>query len=250
MREILPFLLCLIAGLSTLLGSLFIFVKGNKENIIKCSLAFASGVMLSVSIFDLIPESLTMFQSISKNSIFLNIMFFIIIGLIIPLFIDKILPNKLDQTSKLYKLGIFTMIAIIIHNIPEGIATYISSETNIKLGITITIAIAMHNIPEGISIAMPVYYATKNKKKAIGLTFLSGMSEPLGAVLAFLFLKPIINNTIMGGLFAIIAGIMTYISIIELLPAALKYKEKKKTIISFLIGILFMYIYKILFSKM
>ena len=250
MREILPFLLCLIAGLSTLLGSLFIFVKGNKENIIKCSLAFASGVMLSVSIFDLIPESLTMFQSISKNSIFLNIMFFIIIGLIIPLFIDKILPNKLDQTSKLYKLGIFTMIAIIIHNIPEGIATYISSETNIKLGITITIAIAMHNIPEGISIAMPVYYATNNKKKAIGLTFLSGMSEPLGAVLAFLFLKPIINNTIMGGLFAIIAGIMTYISIIELLPAALKYKEKKKTIISFLIGILFMYIYKILFSKM
>ena len=250
MREILPFLLCLIAGLSTLLGSLFIFVKGNKENIIKCSLAFASGVMLSVSIFDLIPESLTMFQSTSKNSIFLNIMVFIIIGLIIPLFIDKILPNKLDQNSKLYKLGIFTMVAIIIHNIPEGIATYISSETNIKLGISITIAIAMHNIPEGISIAMPVYYATKNKKKAIGLTFLSGMSEPLGAVLAFLFLKPVISNTIMGGLFAIIAGIMTYISIIELLPAALKYKEKKKTIISFLIGILFMYIYKILFSKM
>ena len=242
MREILPFLLCLIAGLSTLLGSLFIFIKGNKENIIKLSLAFASGVMFSVSIFDLIPESLTMFQSTSKNSIFLNIIVFIIIGLVIPLFIDKILPNKLNQNNKLYKLGIFTMIAIIIHNIPEGIATYISSETNIKLGIAITIAIAMHNIPEGISIAMPVYYATKNKKKAIGLTFLSGMSEPLGAVIAFLFLNPIINNTIMGGLFAIIAGIMTYISIIELLPAALQYKEKKKTIISFLFGIIFMYV--------
>ncbi len=242
MREILPFLLCLIAGLSTLLGSLFIFIKGNKENIIKLSLAFASGVMFSVSIFDLIPESLTMFQSTSKNSIFLNIIVFIIIGLVIPLFIDKILPNKLNQNNKLYKLGIFTMIAIIIHNIPEGIATYISSETNIKLGIAITIAIAMHNIPEGISIAMPVYYATKNKKKAIGLTFLSGMSEPLGAVIAFLFLNPIINNTIMGGLFAIIAGIMTYISIIELFPAALQYKEKKKTIISFLFGIIFMYV--------
>ncbi len=242
MREILPFLLCLIAGLSTLLGSLFIFIKGNKENIIKLSLAFASGVMFSVSIFDLIPESLTMFQSTSKNSIFLNIIVFIIIGLVIPLFIDKILPNKLNQNNKLYKLGIFTMIAIIIHNIPEGIATYISSETNIKLGIAITMAIAMHNIPEGISIAMPVYYATKNKKKAIGLTFLSGMSEPLGAVIAFLFLNPIINNTIMGGLFAIIAGIMTYISIIELLPAALQYKEKKKTIISFLFGIIFMYV--------
>ena len=242
MREILPFLLCLIAVLLTLLWSLFIFIKGNKNNIIKCALAFASGVMLSVSIFDLIPESLTMFQSTNKNSIFFSIMTFITIGLIIPLFIDKVLPAKLDQNSKLYKLGIFTMIAIIIHNIPEGIATYISSETNIKLGISITIAIAMHNIPEGISIAMPVYYATKNKKKAIGLTFISGMSEPLGAVLAFLFLKPIINNTIMGALFAIIAGIMTYISIIELLPAALQYKEKKKTLISFLIGILFMYV--------
>ena len=242
MSEILPFLLCLIAGLSTLLGSLFIFIKGNKNKIITCALAFASGVMLSVSIFDLIPESLTMFQSTTKNSIFINITIFIIIGLTIPLFIDKILPTKLDQNSKLYKLGIFTMIAIIIHNIPEGIATYISSKTNIKLGISITIAIAMHNIPEGISIAMPVYYATKNKRKAIGLTFISGMSEPLGAILAFLFLKPYINNTIMGALFAIIAGIMTYISLIELLPTALQYKEKKKTIISFLIGILFMYV--------
>ena len=242
MREILPFLLCLIAGLSTLLGSLSIFIKGNKNNIIKCALAFAAGVMLSVSIFDLIPESLIMFQSPTKNPLFLNITIFMIIGLNIPLFINKILPNKIGEDNKLYKLGIFTMIAIIIHNIPEGIATYISSETNIKLGISITIAIAMHNIPEGISIAMPVYYATKNKKKAISLTFISGMSEPLGAILAYLFLKPIVNDTIMGGIFAIIAGIMAYISIVELLPNALQYKEKKKTIISFLIGILFMYV--------
>ena len=89
---------------------------------------------------------------------------------------------------------------------------------------------------------MPVYYATKNKKKAIGLTFISGMSEPFGALLAFLFLKPIVNDTILGALFAMIAGIMTYIAIIELLPEALQYKEKKKTIISFLVGILFMYV--------
>ena len=242
MNETLPFLLCLIAGLSTLLGSLFIFIKGDKNKIIKHALAFASGVMLSVSIFDLIPESLTMFQSTTRNFIFLNITVFIIIGLVIPLFIDKILPNKIDQNSKLYKLGIFTMIAIIIHNLPEGMITYITADHNLKLGITIAIAIAMHNLPEGISIAIPVYYATKNKRKAISLTFLSGMSEPLGALLAFLFLKPIINNTIMGALFAIIAGIMSYISIIELLPEALQHKEKKKTIVSFLIGILFMYV--------
>lgn len=247
MSNFLPFLMCLLAGLSTLIGGLLIYIKGNKNNIIKYSLAFASGVMLSVSLFDLIPESLTMFQSTSKNNIFLSITVFIIIGLIIPLFIDKIIPQKLEN-NKLYKLGIFTMIAIIMHNLPEGIATYLSAQTNIKLGISITLAIAFHNIPEGISIAIPVYYATKNKKKALGLTFISGMSEPLGALLAFFFLKPIINNTIMGGLFAIIAGIMSYISITELLPAALKYKEKKKTIISFLIGILFMYVNHMLSS--
>lgn len=242
MREILPFILCLLAGLSTLIGGLFIYIKGNKNNIIKCSLAFASGVMLSVSIFDLLKESIIMFRNFPKKEVFLLITLFIIIGLIIPFFIDKILPKKINQNGKLYKLGIFVIIAIIIHNLPEGMITYITSETNIKLGISITIAIAMHNIPEGISIAMPIYYATKNKKKALKLTFLSGMSEPLGALLAFIFLKNIINNNIMGALFAIIAGIMSYISIIELLPAALKYKEKKKTIICFLIGILFMYV--------
>ena len=242
MREILPFILCLLAGLSTLIGGLFIYIKGNKNNIIKCSLAFASGVMLSVSIFDLLKESIIMFRNFPKKEVFLLITLFVIIGLIIPFFIDKTLPKKINQNGKLYKLGIFVIIAIIIHNLPEGMITYITSETNIKLGINITIAIAMHNIPEGISIAMPIYYATKNKKKALKLTFLSGMSEPLGALLAFIFLKNIINNNIMGALFAIIAGIMSYISIIELLPAALKYKGKKKTIICFLIGILFMYV--------
>ncbi len=242
MREILPFILCLLAGLSTLIGGLFIYIKGNKNNIIKCSLAFASGVMLSVSIFDLLKESIIMFRNFPKKEVFLLITLFVIIGLIIPFFIDKTLPKKINQNGKLYKLGIFVIIAIIIHNLPEGMITYITSETNIKLGISITIAIAMHNIPEGISIAMPIYYATKNKKKALKLTFLSGMSEPLGALLAFIFLKNIINNNIMGALFAIIAGIMSYISIIELLPAALKYKGKKKTIICFLIGILFMYV--------
>lgn len=189
MKEILPFLLCLIAGLSTLLGSLFIFIKGNKNNIIKCALAFASGVMFSVSIFDLIPESLTMIQGTSKNSIFLNETLFIIMGLIIPLFIDKILPKKLNKQNKLYKLGIFTMMAIIIHNIPEGIATYISSETNIKLGISITIAIAMHNIPEGISIAMPVYYATKNKKESYWINIYIRHVRAIWCFTSFLILK-------------------------------------------------------------
>lgn len=226
-----PFLLCFCAGLSTLIGAFFIFIKGNKNKIINYSISFASGVMLGVSIFDLLKESIIMFNN------YLLVIIYIIIGMIIPLFIDKILPNE----NKLYKLGLFSMIAIIIHNIPEGIATYISTYTNIKLGIMISVAIAMHNIPEGISIAIPIYYSTKSRKKAFVYTFISGMSELLGAIIAHIFLKPIITDFIMGALFSIITGIMSYISIIELLPTALKY-EKKKTIIFFLLGLVLMYI--------
>ena len=113
------------------------------------------------------------------------------------------------------------MLAIIMHNIPEGIATFIATNTNISLGISLTIAIALHNIPEGISIAVPIYYSTKSRRKALLYTLISGLSEPLGALLAFLFLKPLMYNFVMGILMSMIAGIMTHIAFYELLPTSL-----------------------------
>ena len=138
------------------------------------------------------------------------------------------------------------MLAIILHNIPEGMATFMASNTDISLGISLTIAIALHNIPEGISISVPIYYATNSKIKAISYTALSGLSELFGAIITYLFLKPFINDIIMGLLFSIIAGIMMHISVYELLPTSLRYKENSKTIIFFLVGVLFMYISSLL----
>ena len=122
------------------------------------------------------------------------------------------------------------------HNIPEGITTFISSNQDLKLGITLSIGIALHNIPEGISIAVPIYYATKNKKKAILLTFISGFSEFFGAILAYLFLAPIITSLGLGIILALAAGIMIHISIYELIPTAYQYSMYFKTSLAFLLG--------------
>lgn len=231
-------LLSLIAGLSTLIGSFVILAKPNK-NILFCSLSFAAGVMLTVSFFDLLIESVKyilnyypLFPSIIITGIFF------IIGIILSSFIDK----KIDNKNELYKLGIISLIAIIMHNIPEGMATFIASDTNIKIGITLTIAIALHNIPEGISIALPIYYSTNNYKRAFIYTLIAGLSEFIGALFTCLFLKPYITNKFMGYLLAIIAGIMTQISIYELIPNALKLKKYGRVGMSFLIGCLIMFI--------
>ena len=142
-------------------------------------------------------------------------------------FIDNKLP---DNKSDLYKAGMISMIALIIHNVPEGIVTFLTSNHNIKLGITLAISIALHNVPEGISISVPIYYSTKSKKKAFLYTFISGMSEFIGAVIAFLLFRKFDNNFFFGCLYSLTSGIMLYISVVELLPTSLKYKNKFKTI--------------------
>lgn len=239
------FLLTIIAGLSTLIGSIVIFIKNsNKEKIIISSLAFASSVMLFISITDLIPESYNCFKNIFKTfPLIVIILININIGIILSFYIKKYIPEKEDN---LYKVGLISMLAIIMHNIPEGMATFMAGNTNISLGISLTIAIALHNIPEGISIAIPIYYSTNSKFKAILYTFISGLSEIFGAIITYIFLKPYINNFVMGTLFSIIAGIMMHISLFELLKESLSYKNKL-TKVFFIFGILFVIISKILF---
>lgn len=236
---ILSFLLTLIAGLSTLIGSIVIFLnKKNKDKIIISSLAFASSVMFTISLTDLLPESYNMLNDIFKLvPLILIILISVNVGIILSFYIKKYIPE--NNNDNLYKVGLISMLAIIMHNIPEGMATFMASNTNISLGISLTIAIALHNIPEGISIAVPIYYSTNSKLKAILYTFISGLSEILGAVITYLFLKPLINDFLMGILFSLIAGIMLHISLTELLPTSLNYKNKKMTFISFIIGIIF-----------
>ena len=244
-NTVFAFILTFLAGFSTMIGALFIFVKNkNPKKIILSSLAFASGVMICVSITDLIPESLALLRDnlSSVNSILLCVLG-IILGVIISMLIDYYLPdNKINvsHNKSLFKVGIISMLAIILHNIPEGVATFVATSNNVTLGLSLAIAIAMHNIPEGISISIPIYYSTKSKLKAIIYTLISALSEPFGALLAYLFLKDIINDTILGILFATIGGIMMQISFCELIPTARGYNNKKLFYLFFIIGIIFM----------
>lgn len=241
------FLLTVLAGFSTMIGVFAIFIKKkNQDIVVLSSLSFASGVMFCVSITDLIPESLSLLKKnfSTVGTIFICILG-MLLGIVISMLIDYYLPDKNISSSKdksLFKVGIISMIAIILHNIPEGIATFVASNNDVSLGISLAIAIAMHNIPEGISISVPIYYSTGSKKNALLYTFISSLSEPFGALIAFLFLKNFMNDIILGILFSTIAGIMLQISLCELLPTARKYNNNKYLIIFFCLGILFMLI--------
>lgn len=240
------FLITFIAGLATVIGGLIvIFIKKN-DNVIISSLAFAAGVMMTVSLFDLIPESINMFSNIYKIvPMILIILIFINIGIILSLYVDK----KVKITdNKIYRVGIISLLAMILHNIPEGMATFITTNTNIKLGLALSSSIAAHNIPEGIIIAFPIFYATGSRRKAIIYTLIAGMSELLGGIISFIFLKPFINDFLMGSLYSIIAGIMIFISFNELLPTSLSFKNKKITYISFIIGMIIMIISHFIFN--
>jgi len=235
-----PLILTSLAGLATLIGIIPIFVKiKNKDYIIASACSFASGVMICISIFDLIPESIRYLSNNFNSFTIITLCFiFIVIGIILSMILDNYI-DKVSNSGSLFKVGILSMIAIILHNVPEGIVTFIVSNKNIMLGVSICIAIALHNIPEGISIAVPIYYSTKSKKKAIFYTFLASLSEPFGAILTGLFLINYVNDIALGLLFAFIAGIMIQISSGKLLPTGNGY-DKKISIIFFIIGFIVM----------
>jgi ZIP family zinc transporter len=131
--------------------------------------------------------------------------------------------DRAAEFQKLYRMGLFAALAIAIHNFPEGLATFVSALKDTRLGMAIAVAIAIHNIPEGIAVSIPIYYATNNRKKAFFYSFLSGLAEPVGALIGYSILAPFFNDVIFGVLFASVAGIMVFISLDELLPAAREY---------------------------
>lgn len=151
------------------------------------------------------------------------------------------------HNGKLMRLGLFTAVAIGIHNFPEGIATFVAGLKDPSLGITIAVAIAIHNIPEGIAVSVPVYYATGDRKKAFKWSLLSGLSEPVGAIVAYLILMPIMNDIVFGILFACVAGIMVFISLDEILPTAREYGEPHLSIYGMVGGMAVMAVSLLLF---
>ncbi|WP_455663367.1 zinc transporter ZupT [Pradoshia sp.] len=263
---LLAFSLTLMAGLATGIGSLIAFLttRTNKA-FLSISLGFSAGVMIYVSMVeifvkakDALVNELGYEQGYTMTVVgfFFGILLIAIIDRLIPKQGNPHEPQRVEDMNKpanqvhdqaLMKMGVFTALAIGIHNFPEGIATFTSALQDPGLGIAIAIAIAIHNIPEGIAVAVPIYFATGNKKKAFKLSFLSGLAEPVGALFAYLILMPFLNDLMFGIIFAAVAGIMVFISLDELLPAAKKYDESHHAIYGLIAGMALMAISLLLF---
>lgn len=258
-------LLTLIAGLSTGIGgAIAFFARRTNTKLLAVSLGFSAGVMIYVSFSEILTEAHhTLIEGYGEKagSWYAVLAFFG--GMLLIALIDKLVPSyenpheirsvedmdneKLKDTSKLKRMGIMAALAIIIHNFPEGLATFTAALTDPSLGMAIAVAIAIHNIPEGIAVAVPFYYATGNRKKAFLLSFLSGLSEPLGAIIGFLILMPFMTPLVFGIIMAGVAGIMVFISLDELLPAAEEYGEHHLSIYGVVAGMAVMAVSLLLF---
>jgi len=256
------FSLTLIAGLATTLGGFIsFFIRKYNLKVLAVGLGFSAGAMIYISLVELLKEAqISLSNNFHENIAGLIVTLSFFIGIAISYLIDYFLPShfevesvisdnsdktkvkktKTKKQSKLWRVGIFTFFVISIHNFPEGLTTFSSAMVNPALGLSVAIAIAIHNIPEGISVALPIFYATGSKSKAILYSFISGMSEPIGALVGYKFIDIFFNNSAFGILIAITSGFMVYISFDELLPAAREYGKDHLSIIGLVLGMLIM----------
>ena len=265
MNILVAFALTLVAGLCTGIGGFIImFMKRNNKRFLSVSLGFSAGVMVYVSMVEILAEAKTSLTAslseIAGNWVTVAAFFG---GMLLIAVIDKLIPSAEnphevkhveDENSyscksrfNLKKLGVMTALAIAIHNFPEGLASFVSALQDPGLAIPVIFAIAIHNIPEGISVSVPIYQATGSRLKALRYSFLSGLAEPLGALAGWLILMPFMNDTVFGVIFAAIAGIMVFISFDELLPAAHEYGEHHLSIFGLISGMAVMAVSLLLF---
>lgn len=241
---LIAFGLTLFAGLSTGIGSaLAFFTKHTNKKLLSLSLGFSAGVMIYISFVEIFAEARKLLAGSlgDVKGYWITVLAFFG-GILVIGIIDRLIPSyenphemheieemktihKKHECKKMMRMGTFVALAIAIHNFPEGMATFSSALIDLKLGIPIAIAIAIHNIPEGIAISFPIYCATGKKKKAFFYSLLSGLAEPIGALIGYFILLQFMTNTVLGVLFASVAGIMVFISLDELLPAAREYGE-------------------------
>lgn len=235
------FLITLFAWLATWIGSLIaFFAKSTNERLLSVSLWFSAWAMIYISFVELFPQWNYLIENffwiwsswIWPFSFFIWFLAVALIDFLIPNYENPHEMHKIEEIrdeekarkfNKLYRVWIVTALAIAVHNFPEGFATFLSSMSNIELWIMIAFAVAIHNIPEWIAIAIPIYYATNSRKKAFFYSFASWLTEPIWGLIAFLLLKDLFNDWFVWVLFALVSGIMVFISFDSLLPSANKY---------------------------
>lgn len=255
------FILTALAGLSTGIGSLIAFFsKEANKRFLSFTLGLSAGVMIYVSMVELFAKAtdgLSEIYGAKVGTILTTAGFFA--GIVLIAVIDRLIPAdgnpRLAKTEteedghsrRLLRTGLMTALALGIHNFPEGMATFVSALDSPVLALPIAAAIAIHNIPEGIAVSVPIFYATGNRKKAFVYSFMSGLAEPVGAVIGYLILMPFISAALNAVIFAIIAGIMVFISVDELLPSANEYGEHRLSICGLVVGMAIMAISLIAF---
>jgi zinc transporter, ZIP family len=259
--------LTLFAGLSTGIGSaIAFFAKTTNKKFLSVSLGFSAGVMIYVAFVEIFAKAKeVMFEYLNSeqglpvetasDSAYLYTVLAFFGGIALIAIIDKLIPSvenphemrSVEQmgsntmrNQKLMRMGLFTALVIGIHNFPEGMATFTAAISDPALGIAIAVAIAIHNIPEGIAVSVPIYYATGSKRKAFWYSFSSGLAEPVGALVGYLILMQFMTPVIFGILFAGVAGIMVFISLDELLPAAEEFGEHHLSIYGLISGMIVM----------
>jgi ZIP family zinc transporter len=261
--------LTVFAGLATGIGSaLAFFTTQTNTKFLSFSLGFSAGVMIYVSFVEIFKKgqdslvaALGTIQGnwLNTGAFFAGIALIAIIDRFVPSFENPHEIRKVEDLEKadpdapplefkhLHRVGVMTAVAISIHNFPEGLATFVSALDNPVTGLSIAIAIAIHNIPEGIAVSLPIYYATGSRKKAFVYSFLSGVSEPIGALIGYTILRPFLNQVVTGCIFGLIAGIMVFISLDSLLPTARRYGEHHLSVYGLVSGMGVMAISLLLF---
>jgi ZIP family zinc transporter len=263
---LIAFALTLFAGLSTGIGSaMAFFARRTSTKFLSVALGFSAGVMIYISFVEIFPTAQDCLAGelgrvggrwVTAIAFFGGIVVIGIIDRLTPSFDNPHEIHKIEEMDdpqlalryrKLYRMGLLAAMAIAIHNFPEGIATFAAALKDVKLGIPIAAAIAVHNIPEGIAVSIPIFYATGNRKKAFYYSFLSGLAEPCGALLGYLIMFWFFNDIAFGILFAAVGGIMVFISLDELLPAAREYGEHHLSIYGMVAGMAVMALSLLLF---
>ncbi len=242
---LLAFIFTLIAGLATVFGAFIVFIT-NQHNyrILAAGLGFSAGAMIYISFVEILPQAISGFEKMfpSYGEILGICGFFI--GVILSAFLDRLVPQEYNphephekaNSSSLQRIGLMSAIAIGVHNFPEGFATFVSTFESPTFGLMIAIAIAIHNIPEGMAVALPVYHSSGSYKKAILYSALSGIAEPLGAMVGALIIFPLFGDISVSVAFALIAGVMVFISLDELLPSAREYGKSHDSLYGLFLG--------------
>lgn len=269
------FILTTFAGLSTGIGGLVVFRKKPlNQHLVSFSLGLSAGVMLYISFVEMLNDSFrNLGQIYGKNGELYTVLAFFG-GILFSMLIDFVIPEEqnlhemrgvddvtydphledqpeacveciidreeVKRKKDLARVGRVSAVAIIIHNLPEGLASFVAALADPALGISIAFAIAIHNIPEGIAVAVPLYAGTGDKKRSFLTALFSGLAEPVGAVIGFLLFRPFLSDALLGIIFAAVAGIMVFISLDELLPSAEKQGEHHIVIAGTVIGMAIM----------